>query len=181
MPRFGFIEQTFTIACENSGNLLLTLSAYDSSNTCPACNYVDARNRNKKNKKEFKCIHCGHENDADINAGINMEQRGHIYIESRNNGHSNKQALDEVQTYISKAQGKDQSTLSVNKQGIDKTREPRVEDVQRGRWGAHVRTSSRTAAQTSRRNMCKRNRVRALSKHVFQRLKLYRKARSLAV
>ena len=179
--RFGFVEQTFTIACENSGNLLLTLSAYDSSNTCHACNYIDARNRNKKNKKEFKCIHCGHEDDADVNAGINMEQRGHIYMDSRNRGSNNEKALDEVKTYISKTRSKDQSILSGNNQGIDKTDKLQVEDVQRGRWGGHV-GCPKGESQTSRRNMCRRNRVRSLSRqHVFRRLKLYRKARSLAL
>ena len=174
--RFGFVEQTFITSCENSGNLLLTLSAYDSSNTCPACEYVDAKNRNKKNKKEFKCVHCGHENDADVNAGCNMKQRGYVYIENRNKGSNNEKALDEVKTYISKARSKDQSTLSGNKQGTDKIREPRVEDVQRGRWVCHVGTSART----SRRNMCRRNRVKALMsrQHVFQRLKLYRRHRA---
>ena len=180
--RFGFIEQTFIIACENSGNLLLTLSAYDSSNTCPACNYIDPKNRNKKNKKEFKCLNCGHEDDADVNAGINMEQRGHIYIKSRNTGSNNKQALDEVNTYISKTRGKDQSILSGNNQGIDKTDKLQVEDVQRGRWVCHVGCPVKDESQTSRRNMCRRNRVRSLSRqHVFRRLKLYRKARSLAL
>ena len=180
--RFGFVEQTFTIACENRGNLLLTLPAYDSSNTCSACNHVDPKNRNKYNKKEFKCIHCGHENDADVNAGINMEQRGHIYLESRNKGFTNKQALEEVKTYISKARSKDQ-LLSVNNQGTVKTDKLRVEDVQRGRWGGHVGYPLEDESRTSRRNMCRRNRVRALKsrQHVFQRLKLYRKVRNFAI
>ena len=128
--RFGFIEQTFITSCENSGNLLLTLPAYDSSNTCPACLFVHEKNRNKK---EFKCVHCGHEDDADVNASINMEQRGHIYIENRNKGLNNEKALDEVKAYISKAHGNDQS-VSVESQKGMMTDKSWTEDVQRGRW-----------------------------------------------
>ena len=175
--RFGFIEQTFITSCENNGNLLLTLSAYDSSNTCPACNYIDARNRNKKNKKEFKCVHCGHEDDADVNAGCNMSQRGYTYMNARNKGSNNEKALDEVQTYISKTRGKDQWNGGREPRNQD-TDKSGVEDVQRGRWVCHV-GCPKGESRTSRRNMCRRNRIRSLSRqHVFQRLKLYRRHRA---
>ena len=40
------------------------------SQTCNKCGYVDKKNR--KTQSEFKCIQCGHTDNADINAALNI-------------------------------------------------------------------------------------------------------------
>ena len=42
------------------------------SQTCPRCDFVDQRNRNKD---KFKCLHCGHEAQADQVAAENYAKR----------------------------------------------------------------------------------------------------------
>ena len=42
------------------------------SQICPICGHLEHANRNKKT---FKCLHCGHEDDADHNAAINIMER----------------------------------------------------------------------------------------------------------
>jgi putative transposase len=44
------------------------------SQTCSACGSVDSRNR--KNQASFVCCACGHHANADVNAAINILQRG---------------------------------------------------------------------------------------------------------
>ena len=45
--------------------------AYTSA-ACPHCSYVDAKNRNNKS---FKCLCCGHEDDADHVGSVNIKSR----------------------------------------------------------------------------------------------------------
>ena len=41
------------------------------SQTCNACGVVDKESRRDR---LFKCVHCGHTDDADINAALNIKQ-----------------------------------------------------------------------------------------------------------
>jgi len=46
-----------------------SVSPYYTSQTCPKCSYVDRMNRKGE---MFTCLSCGHTDNADINAGINI-------------------------------------------------------------------------------------------------------------
>ena len=53
-----------------AGRLIRVPPQY-TSQTCYVCGYVDKRNRKKQSK--FKCLQCGHESNADMNAAENVE------------------------------------------------------------------------------------------------------------
>ena len=50
----------------------LTNAEY-TSQQCSCCGYIHKYNR--KSQEEFKCIHCGYEKNADLNASINIKNR----------------------------------------------------------------------------------------------------------
>jgi len=50
----------------------LTNAEY-TSQQCSKCGYIHKDNR--KTQEKFKCIHCGYENNADLNASINIKNR----------------------------------------------------------------------------------------------------------
>ena len=56
-----------------AGKLVAVNPKY-TSQTCHACGHVDARNR--RTQAEFKCVQCGHESHADINAALNIWASG---------------------------------------------------------------------------------------------------------
>ena len=67
----------------------LTNSEY-TSQQCSCCGYIHKYNR--KSQEEFKCIHCGYEKNADLNASINIRERiksdvlrDSLHIEVENN------------------------------------------------------------------------------------------------
>lgn len=66
--------------CQEQGIELLKVSPAYTSQTCSKCGIVD---KNSRNLEEFKCISCGYEIDADINASINILNRG-TYSSSNN-------------------------------------------------------------------------------------------------
>ena len=43
------------------------------SKMCPNCGCIDDKNR--PNQETFKCVECGHDNNADLNAAINIKNR----------------------------------------------------------------------------------------------------------
>lgn len=55
------------------GNLILVDPKY-TSQTCSECGYKDKGNR--KTQSNFKCISCGHEENADFNASKNILKKG---------------------------------------------------------------------------------------------------------
>ena len=57
---------------------MVKVSPSYTSQTCSACGHIDKNNRNKQ---LFKCVCCEYENDADVNASINIHNRG-IYSSS---------------------------------------------------------------------------------------------------
>ncbi len=54
--------------------LFVKVNPQYTSQTCNRCGYLDKNNR--KTQSKFKCIRCHHEDNADINASKNIEQRG---------------------------------------------------------------------------------------------------------
>jgi len=64
------------LAKENSIFVLDVNPAY-SSMTCAKCQHVDKKSRRRQ---KFKCVNCGHENNADINAAKILGHRGRAVI-----------------------------------------------------------------------------------------------------
>lgn len=58
--------------CEENRISFRSVAPYYTSQTCPNCNHVDRKNRNGI---EFKCQSCGHTDNADINAALNIMNR----------------------------------------------------------------------------------------------------------
>lgn len=52
---------------------LSTVHSLYTSKQCSRCGCIDDGNR--LSQEEFKCVECGYENNADINAAINIEKR----------------------------------------------------------------------------------------------------------
>lgn len=63
-----------TYKMEERGGQVVIVPARFTSQTCAACNVVDARSR--ESQARFVCISCGHTDHADINAAVNIERRG---------------------------------------------------------------------------------------------------------
>ncbi|AOY97459.1 cytosine methyltransferase (plasmid) [Cupriavidus sp. USMAA2-4] len=58
-----------------SGGTLIAVPPHDTSRTCPVCGCVSAENR--PSQAVFRCIECGHEDNADVVGAINILARGH--------------------------------------------------------------------------------------------------------
>lgn len=65
--------EKITRTCEVKGINLVKVSPAYTSQTCSCCGYVDENSRDLEN---FKCVSCEYELDADINAAINIHNRG---------------------------------------------------------------------------------------------------------
>ncbi|WP_281257369.1 RNA-guided endonuclease InsQ/TnpB family protein [Merismopedia glauca] len=59
------------------------------SQTCARCGHVNPeKGKSFRNGKKFKCLHCGFELDADINAGFNISALGMSVIHPESPGMS---------------------------------------------------------------------------------------------
>ncbi|MFB6822596.1 RNA-guided endonuclease InsQ/TnpB family protein [Streptomyces virginiae] len=56
------------------GSVLVAVAPFHTSQTCAACGQVDPESR-KGCGRLFACTHCGHEDDADHNASVEIEAR----------------------------------------------------------------------------------------------------------
>ena len=50
-----------------------TVQSYYTSKTCPVCGYIDDGNR--LTQEDFCCVECGHSDNADHNAAVNIRNR----------------------------------------------------------------------------------------------------------
>ena len=73
-----YFHMRLEFACERNRVSLNRVSAYYTSRTCSVCN---RQHKDNRNGKQFKCIFCGHADDADINAGKVILQRFLKYLE----------------------------------------------------------------------------------------------------
>jgi len=62
--------------CENRGIPFYVVPCRNTSRRCPECGHIHADNR--KDTKTFKCVSCGHEADAQLNAAINIAHIGQM-------------------------------------------------------------------------------------------------------
>jgi IS605 OrfB family transposase len=65
--------------CMEKGIMLVKVSPAYTSQTCSSCGNIDKESRKLE---EYKCISCGYEIDADVNASINIHNRGVTYSPS---------------------------------------------------------------------------------------------------
>jgi transposase len=66
-------DGTLRYKLEATGGAIVEVPAAYSSQTCPACGVVDAANRQGD---RFRCVGCGYEAHADVNAAIVLLSRG---------------------------------------------------------------------------------------------------------
>jgi IS605 OrfB family transposase len=59
--------------CEELGIRIIFVSPYKTSQRCHRCGKIDSKNRKGE---RFRCVSCGHEDDADYNAAKNLEYLG---------------------------------------------------------------------------------------------------------
>ena len=57
------------------GGLVLAVPPQNTSRSCPNCGHVSADNR--KTQAKFECVACGHSENADLVAAINILAAGH--------------------------------------------------------------------------------------------------------
>ena len=70
---WGTFERFLAYKLEATGGTLIRVPAAYSSQTCQSCGVVDARSR--ESQAVFRCVHCGHEDHADINAAKEILRR----------------------------------------------------------------------------------------------------------
>ena len=66
---WGLIRQQLAYKAEWAGRRLVEVDPKYTSVTCALCSVIDAKNRNGK---AFACLSCGHYDDADRNAAVNI-------------------------------------------------------------------------------------------------------------
>lgn len=66
---------------QREGIRVVEVNARDTSNTCSQCGH---KHKDSRRGKAFRCVKCGHQADADINAALNIGDRGtHIYVKRK--------------------------------------------------------------------------------------------------
>ena len=70
---FRSIKDWITKIYERKGIQVTIADAAYTSQECSRCHYVDKGNR--LTQEQFKCLCCGHEDNADINASLNISNR----------------------------------------------------------------------------------------------------------
>ena len=71
---WGEIRRQLAYKTECNGGALIVVVPRHTSQTCRACGHVGRENR--ESQAVFRCVTCGHEAHADINAAINILARG---------------------------------------------------------------------------------------------------------
>ena len=72
--RWGAINQKLEYKSRWYGRQFVRVPAQYTSQTCPACGNVDARNRTTQ--ANFKCVRCGTKTNADVIGAENIRRRG---------------------------------------------------------------------------------------------------------
>jgi len=74
----SYFANRLTILGQESGVMVIEVSPYQTSITCPKCGNVDKRNR--ATRDIFKCVSCNHIDHADRNAALNVAMKGILNI-----------------------------------------------------------------------------------------------------
>ncbi len=75
---FSIFKEQLEYKCKQAGKLLIKVDPAYTSQTCFRCGEVEKKNR--YSQAGFKCVHCGHEDNADVNAAKNILTRAYANI-----------------------------------------------------------------------------------------------------
>ena len=70
---FGKLAGMLEYKLASKGRKLVKVAPQNTSRTCSKCGYVSKQNR--KTQAHFKCVQCGYETNADLNAAVNIQNR----------------------------------------------------------------------------------------------------------
>jgi len=68
----GYWRQRLEMTCQERNVSFRTVSPYQTSITCSSCGHIDRKNRQGE---VFRCLTCGHEDNADVQASRNILTR----------------------------------------------------------------------------------------------------------
>lgn len=74
----SYFANRLTILGRESGVMVIEVSPYQTSITCPKCGTVDKESR--ATRDIFKCVSCNHSDHADRNAALNVAMKGILSI-----------------------------------------------------------------------------------------------------
>lgn len=72
-------------------NTITTVAPRNTSRHCPECGFTSKENR--KSQSLFLCVNCGHTDNADTNASINIKDKGQEQDQSKKNGQHTEKSL----------------------------------------------------------------------------------------
>lgn len=75
---WGRLTTQLTYKLEERGGHLVFVDPKHTSQTCSACGVVDRRSR--ESQARFVCVHCAHEDNADVNAAKEILRRGTAWL-----------------------------------------------------------------------------------------------------
>lgn len=79
---WGKVKEFTSYKAHRAGKLVIEVVPHHTSQECSACGHIHPDNR--LSQAEFVCLSCGHQENADSNAGKNIRQRGVDLILSGN-------------------------------------------------------------------------------------------------
>lgn len=71
---WGILKSLLLYKAESAGRVVVMVDPHYTSQTCAECGHVDAGNR--VSQAVFRCLGCGHEDHADLNAARNILRAG---------------------------------------------------------------------------------------------------------
>ncbi len=79
----SYLQNRLTVLGQENGVMIIEVSPYQTSITCPKCGNVDKQNRVTRDK--FICKKCKYTNHADIVGALNVAHKGTCNIRTRKN------------------------------------------------------------------------------------------------
>ena len=75
---WGEFRQQLEYKVDWAGGIVVAVDPKNTSRKCPVCGYTAKENR--RTQADFLCVNCGHADDADVNAAINILRAGHARL-----------------------------------------------------------------------------------------------------
>jgi putative transposase len=88
---WGTLLSLLSYKAESAGRTLVTVNPHHTSQRCAECGHVDAGNR--VTQAVFRCLACGHEDHADVNAARNILRAGRAQLALASDGRSQATTL----------------------------------------------------------------------------------------
>jgi len=95
---FYQFQQFVEYKARQHGVPVLFINPHNTSKVCARCGGIGERD-----KKAFKCPHCGHVEHADVNAAFNIASLGKSVFDSRKNGFSGRGVLANPERLLQKS------------------------------------------------------------------------------